>query len=753
MRWIDQRDNIPSNGPKDRRLGIIHYGCTIIEDYTVPATRSAFKKDMRGHWIEEKDGKVKIFIRGITEYFQGDIWHTNQWVPSRVVKRGDPWKNSIKEWAFNMDLSTWELGGVQDPPKTNTADTSVLANTIAGLMDEFVTNPAPFMGRKIAELLEKRASRGRGNDVASVVQTILQGIQDAGLYEVLNTPDFNIDSLIDESKIAINGKLPKGTGGIYIRYHRSTFSVKRCWRANTYYVYIGKTVDYRNRFDSHPESTSSYGDLTRNSAFIESSALCTMTDEDNIDFSYLVEQIFVCLLESYRSDLLVDEDDPFRLGGDSPIEHAEAIETALYFRRVSEKVFEKTGWPGAIDREGFGVEFGANYSSPYKEWSLKSEQLLFLRHDILEKSRIDGSVIPISVFRTAKPKVATYREKQRASAGSEINVFQKFHAGKYFFGVSHVQFVMDGTMGPTNGQPYYLVFEVRTDGQAHPNAWSRLPRIGAFCNWQQGRALAVRMEWEYPVGSGNFRFRYMHTRKVFTFKNAPTDRGSNINYVRSIAITQWLFNAAPNNPQPWMEKLRGCAYVLQTVFDYHTQTVQIKLPEPLTMINGGRFSAVEIQRQMTQGGLLNVNGEFESAGRRKNCDTCALLAVNAKDLLAKGGCKQLVIPGTDLVVCAICLIFGRPSCSWTTGNGFKEPAYYTDGMIQGTLLKQAQISSDEVALNNKWLSLLIAQPLPALEQTGEEFKQQLVDIIDLSREEDDLSDAEEVGDEPGGEDD
>jgi hypothetical protein len=44
------------------------------------------------------------------------------------------------------------------------------------------------------------------------------------------------------------------------------------------------------------------------------------------------------------------------------------------------------------------------------------------------------------------------------------------------------------------------------------------------------------------------------------------------------------------------------------------------------------------------------------------------------------------------------------------------------------------------------MSLLVAQPRPELEQTGEEFKQQLIDIAKLPRDEDDASDAEEEED-------
>jgi hypothetical protein len=177
-----------------------------------------------------------------------------------------------------------------------------------------------------------------------------------------------------------------------------------------------------------------------------------MADQDNIDFAYLVEQIFVCILESYREDVLVDEGRTVVLDSDSAIRHAEATDAALYFRKASAKVFQTTNFPGAINRESFGVSFGANYSSPFKEWSLMSEQRLFLRHDVHVKSRIDGSVMPISIFRSAKMKIAKYQRKQ-TGPGLETNVFLKMHQGKYFFGVSHTQTIHDGTMGPKQDQP------------------------------------------------------------------------------------------------------------------------------------------------------------------------------------------------------------------------------------------------------------------------------------------------------------
>jgi hypothetical protein len=93
-----------------------------------------------------------------------------------------------------MDLSDWKLGDVRHVHTKDAKDPSVLTNTITGLLDEFFDNPAPFMGRKIAKLMDKRNSlRKVGSTLASIVQTIIKGIREAGLYGVLNDPAFNID--------------------------------------------------------------------------------------------------------------------------------------------------------------------------------------------------------------------------------------------------------------------------------------------------------------------------------------------------------------------------------------------------------------------------------------------------------------------------------------------------------------------------------------------------------------------------------
>jgi hypothetical protein len=407
LSWMNGAE-IPTEGPHTDV--ITQYGCTINKDFSIIPTRSNFKKGMQGCWIgEEKNGHVKIFIRGITESWQNNIWVENLWVPASNVDKGKRWKPNANDWDFKMNLSEWKLGSPESGSKVTFPDTSVLGKTVTGLINEFHTNPAPFMGTKIQDFLDKRTAQKKGFNIGSITQTIIQGIKDANLYMTLNRKSFTITDVISAARYPIDGNFPQGTGGIYLRYHTSTSAVTR-WQPNTKYIYVGKAIDFRDRFDSHLSSTSSYGDLTRNSQQLLSSALCLMSETDIVDFAYLVKQIFVCLFESYRSDLLIS------LGRivDAPggIEHAEAVQAAHYFRKVSGKVFSETHFPGAINRSWFGVSQGANYSMPFKEWAVTMDQLLFLRCDTAIKCKKTGSTIPMTVFRRAKPKIANYLSKK-----------------------------------------------------------------------------------------------------------------------------------------------------------------------------------------------------------------------------------------------------------------------------------------------------------------------------------------------------
>ena len=745
MSWIDD-GMVPSQAPHHRIP--VQFGCTINHDYDIANTRTRLKKGMQGHAMEKRGDKIKIQISGITGQSVNGMWVENEWVPASIVNVGQQWKPDINDWQFRMNLGNQE----SSTPISNASasDTSILGETIASLINEFYTYPSSFMGTKLQDLRLKRGREGMENDVDSVAKIIIKGIRDAGLYATLNQVDFTVDQLVAKAAFKINFNLQRGTAGIYARFHTSGPGVTR-WQPNEKYLYVGKTVDYREHFRNHELSPRSYGDLTRNSKKLESFPLCVLNEQDTLDLGFVAEQIFVCLLETYSYKLLSNTDNDMARGIGASIGGAEAVRNALYFRAISRKIFQRTGFKGAISRPSFGVFQGANYSMPFAEWGRMDEQTLFIRRDTHVKSRSDGSVFPLAIFRTARSRVAKYRQNQAGTANPSSNmlVFRKHHLGDTFCQFYHtVTAVPDGTMGPRRDDPYHTVFEVRTDGGAHPHAWSRLPIVGGSRNWDEGRSMAIRVEWEHPPKSGQWSFVYLKTGSAVTFRDNQTV-GSNKNYIKSIAITRWLMNSEYVDPQSWMPRLIGCANVIQTVYDCHTQTILVQAPPPFTMRSAKLRSMAEIATQMRSLGLQNVNfprPPNSAMKRRTKCDTCTLLGGYAKTKLGIDGCIQI---SNTRHVCQLCLLFGRPCCSYTLDKlGFKEPNFFTDANMQGTgtgAVSRQQLSSDEVDLNNKWLSVLIMQPLkPHLVQS---FHDQPIDISNNSEIEDDLSNYEEVVDE------
>ena len=109
---------------------------------------------------------------------------------------------------------------------------------------------------------------------------------------------------------------------------------------------------------------------------------------------------------------------------------------------------------------------------------------------------------------------------------------------------------------------------------------------------------------------------------------------------------------------------------------------------------------------------------------RSVCDTCVLLDGSAKPRL---GLECTEINNTHR--CKVCLLFGRPCCSYNLDvGGFGPPVRFSEASIQGTDAEMLayQISSDDVNLNNKWLSTLIVQPLKS--NLVQNFQQQLMDF-------------------------
>ncbi|UPX18402.1 uncharacterized protein EKO05_0008704 [Ascochyta rabiei] len=446
-------------------------------------------------------------------------------------------------------------------------DTSLLGRTITALITAFHSSPAPFVGTKLESLVKKMS-------IDAISRIITKGIQDAGVSGVLEEPNLGSQRLLDTATHTIDDNYERGIGGVYIRVHDSNNTISY-WKKQTQYLYVGKTVDFRERWSNHRYTATKYGELTRNSERLGMCAVCIIADQYIENFAYLVEQIFVCLFGSYRRFLLSD-----KVNKGNASSCLAAMEHANYFSEVARLVFEQTGWRRILSRAQFdGVE-GANFESPLQEWTVSPEHLLLIRTDTRIKYQRTGCSTPMAFFRSAKAKVSNHNNKPHTN-GTTQRTWPLWSKKKTSGGVAKKAVVFsitddgrDGTKIPLTGVPYYLVVEVCKDGSPHPNAWSRLSEVGPFENWDQARSFAVRIEWKFPQGSGKWRYRYVHT--FWTFRYADTKQpGALQAYAKAIAFLQWLFNAPPNHSYDWIPCLRSDVYVLQVYYDLHKQTISI----------------------------------------------------------------------------------------------------------------------------------------------------------------------------------
>jgi hypothetical protein len=174
---------------------------------------------------------------------------------------------------------------------------------------------------------------------------------------------FSGRSLLNAARIDITDK-SSDRAGVYERFHSTKDKIETRKNTSTY-LYVGKVADFGDKLQEHKDDKSSYGDLTRNSTTLAMIALCELNDSQPDSMFYLTEQIFVCLLQTYRKDVVPQANETKT---DANLDYLKFLQAARYFTDVSKAVVRLTGWQGGVERESFGIQNGTNCSSPLLEY-------------------------------------------------------------------------------------------------------------------------------------------------------------------------------------------------------------------------------------------------------------------------------------------------------------------------------------------------------------------------------------------------
>jgi hypothetical protein len=258
-------------------------------------------------------------------------------------------------------------------------------------------------------------------------------------------------------------------------------------------------------------------------------SLCVLSATAEPGLFYLTEQLFVCLLQTYKPDLLSPTIADSGLLAFSKL--------ANYYTNISDEVFHITGWHGFIGcgLASSSIEYGANCSSPLQKYGVLEHKHLLIRTDDNIRDNKTGSFIPMAIYRCAEQvsipadskrvnvfKYCVYKNGER----EEVISFRARYGKK---GDTHL---------PPPGSRFNFVIDVRKDGTTHPHAWARLAAIGPFENWNKANSFAVRIEWEFPVSSAKWQFAYVQSN-INNERIDPQVPGSLKNYAKAIAFLQW----------------------------------------------------------------------------------------------------------------------------------------------------------------------------------------------------------------------
>ena len=194
------------------------------------------------------------------------------------------------------------------------------------------------------------------------------------------------------------------------------------------------------------------------------------------------ENLFILLLGTYVPWVLTVSqeatEDPRWLGA---AVHAQTLST------IASGTFKQSGWHRATSRLGLR---GLNTTSPLGEW-LRGDKLIWVMKEV------PGEVLEFrrspTRIHAAKGDTGTVLIVPKVSIPVQIKTLPDIDVGT----------------------KVHLIIEILLNGDYHPASFARLPVVGAYEDWKYCSRLAVRMEWQTPLG---WRSTYLQRIKI-TNKN------------------------------------------------------------------------------------------------------------------------------------------------------------------------------------------------------------------------------------------
>jgi hypothetical protein len=642
--WANVRDGQDVSG-NPLRTG---FTCELISDWHDKDGR-ILEKGMAGKLLGFNDVSASIGMPGFTDGFT---------VPRDILKGGPVRYGTWTTKGINM-----KLGVTPSNIKDLDLDQQ-LPRAVKAFMLELKDSNFPFVGAYLATI------GAAGEKIDDLTRRFVSGVRDAGLLDTLNMPSFTIHDIERNARLRIGNNAASRRSGVYLRIYTHTGG-----QVHEIETYVGKSKQFSQRYKSVVSPTAEKKDPRHWSRHhsdditAEWVAVCILDGVPNT-ILFLVEQIFVSLLETYRADIIT----PSSI--ESEIDWLKGFQgSAQYMYAAARAAQRASNWPGAtLSRpQEYGATKAMNLSSPIVEQGNDRAQLI--RQDGSFELPGSNKLVRIANFRRAIPKTTTYNRQPETTDQSVIEWFTiswyNTEKGKTDYwriaSLCDDETVTKGIDLPPRHTVYGTVFEVRLDGKSHPMSYFRGPQVPVFLNSNIADSWALRIEWKDPTGQ--HRARYIQPMDTHSNWNYPgAARGASERYLRCISLIHHLFDV----PVPDLETAyidMGAARVIQGHRNVFLQ--EISYGPQTSYPNSIDYSRVTASRQiqmMKDGGLQKVNVLFANRGvgpKRQapaKCDSCILETDYAVNQHAS--CEEK--NGVNTNVCKRCYeVFGRAACSFT----------------------------------------------------------------------------------------
>jgi hypothetical protein len=505
------------------------FGFRVIKHFTSRHPNGQFLPGMQGVVRNCTGGQAYVEARDLFDA-AGNL--LKEWIPRSCIEIGtkkyNTWSIDICQVPRISSKLIWkEITLINDPKYKHLAlGISTYLQTLAK------TKPLSLTDKNL-----ERLGGVDGSKVPWITARVIEGVQQAGLVSVLNNPHFTFDEVFARATINCKDNLAQGVCGIYLRRYiqPNGRDVKKLCS-----IYVGQSSDFKGR-SQWWDAPGPHDEMRDNSDSVIMYAICVVPKIFYDDHKYLIEQLFVSLLETYKEEI-VDRGRNVALDDFKDQSHTKNCYDMV---NIAAQAAQISGWTGAVLRKScwqgsYASCDGLNWQSPLAE-SPAWEASVWIRKDgFMPDMENGGKSVPIANFTRAVPKLMKVINPSIGQA-SQDRAFVIFHLQSekkdYQMRISRTlpaSTVVDGVDWPAENTFYDLTFEVRTDWKPHPFSWARLPLIGPFMDWDRANSWALSISWKDP--SGQNRSKYLHCERPH-WKMSETSDGSIQPYAKGIEVS------------------------------------------------------------------------------------------------------------------------------------------------------------------------------------------------------------------------